>query len=219
MEYTGKECVPREVSLMEAYLAGRQDRIATLQWRDGCYEKLDIQREVAAREPRLGADERFHLLRDAAIFRHLSDAECRWLAYVLRPIALGPMERILIQGRPGTSLFLVVEGEFEVLVRQPNGADILTARVGPGATLGEMSLLTGAPRSATVRASIAGGVVFEIGKDQYQPLVKARPELADDMAQLMAERSVTNRALSQEGVVEAERASLRLRIRKFLLGV
>jgi hypothetical protein len=39
------------------------------------------------------------------------------------------------------------------------------------------------------------------------------------MAQLMAERSVTNRALSQEGVVEAERASLRLRIRKFLLGV
>jgi hypothetical protein len=219
MEYTGKECVPREVSLMEAYQGGRQDRIATLQWRDGCEEKLDIQEQVAVREPRLGADEKFHLLRDAAIFRHLSDPECRWLAYVLRPIVLGPMERILIQGRPGSSLFLVVEGEFEVLVRQPDGADRLTARVGPGATLGEMSLLTGAPRSATVRASVAGGVVFEIGKEQYQPLVKARPELADDMAQLMAERSVTNRALAQVGNVEAERANFRRRIRKFFLGV
>lgn len=219
MDYAGKECVPREVSLMEAYQGGRQDRIATLQWRDGCEEKLDIQEQVAVREPRLGADEKFHLLRDAAIFRHLSDPECRWLAYVLRPIVLGPMERILIQGRPGSSLFLVVEGEFEVLVRQPDGADRLTARVGPGATLGEMSLLTGAPRSATVRASVAGGVVFEIGKEQYQPLVKARPELADDMAQLMAERSVTNRALAQVGNVEAERANFRRRIRKFFLGV
>lgn len=219
MEYTGKECVPREVSLMEAYQAGRQDRIATMQWRDGCEEKLDIQEQVAVREPRFGADDKFYRLRDAALFRHLSDAECRWLAYVLRPIALGPMERILIQGRPGTSLFLVVEGEFEVLVRQPNGADLLTARVGPGATIGEMSLLTGAPRSATVRASVAGGVVFEVGKDQYQPLVKARPELADDMAQLMAERSVTNKALAQVSLVEAERANLRQRIRKFFLGV
>ncbi len=225
MEYTGKECVPREVSLMEAYHDGRPDRIATLQRRDGYEEKLEIeeklgiQREEDVREPRLSADKKFHLLRDAFIFRQLSDPECRWLAYVLRPIVLGPMERILIQGRPGSSLFLVAEGEFEVLVRQPNGKDLLVARVGAGASLGEMSFLTGAPRSATVRAAAAGGVVVEIGKDQYQPLVKARPELADDMAQLMAERAVTNRALAQAGNVDLKRDNLRLRIRKFFLGV
>ncbi len=219
MEYTGKECVPREVSLMEACQDGRLDRIATLQRRDGYEEKLGIQNKVEVREPRLSADEKFHLLRDAFIFRKLSDPECRWLAYVLRPIVLGPMERILIQGRSGSSLFLVVEGEFEVLVRQPNGKDLLVARVGGGATLGEMSLLTGAPRSATVRAAAAGGVVVEIGKDQYQPLVKARPELADDMAQLMAERAVTNRALAQAGNVDLKRTNLSLRIRKFFLGV
>jgi hypothetical protein len=219
MEYTGKECVPREVSLMEAYQDGRQDRIAILQRRDGCEESLAIQEPVPVREPRLSADEKFYLLREASLFRHLSDVECRWLAYVMRPIVLGPMERVLIQGRPGSSLFLVVEGEFEVLVRQPNGTDLVVARVGAGATLGEMSLLTGAPRSATVRAGCAGGVVVEIGKDQYQPLVKARPEIADDMAQLMAERAVTNRALARAGNVEVDRANLRLRIRKFFLGV
>jgi CRP-like cAMP-binding protein len=219
MDYAGQECVPREVSLMEAYHEGQQDRIATLQWRDGCGETLNIQEQPAEREPRLGLDDIFRLLRGAAVFRHLSDPECRWLAYVLRPIVLGPMERILIQGRPGSSLFLVVEGEFEVLVRQPDGVDLLTARVGAGATLGEMSLLTGAPRSATVRASIGGGVVLEIGKEQYQPVVRARPELVDGIAQLMAERAVSNRALARMGNVETERADLRRRIRKFFLGV
>jgi CRP-like cAMP-binding protein len=197
----------------------RQDQLARLQRRDGYAGRLDIQEEVPVEEPRLEADQAFSLVRSAAVFRRLTSAECLWLAETLRPIALGPMERILVQGRPGSSLFLVADGEFEVLVRQPDGADVPTARVGPGAVLGEASLLTGAPRTATVRAGPSGGVVFEIGKAQYEPVVQARAELVEDMARLMAERAVSNRAQTRAQDVEVECADVRRRIRKFFFGV
>jgi CRP-like cAMP-binding protein len=219
MDFAGAVCVPPEISLLEAYMNDRQDQLARLQRRDGYAGRLDIQEEVPVEEPRLETDEAFSLVRSTVLFRQLTDAECRSLAETLRPIALGPMERILVQGRPGSSLFLVANGEFEVLLRQPDGTDLLTARVGRGAVLGETSLLTGAPRSATVRAGPSGGLVFEIGKSQYEPIVQARAELVEDMARLMAERAVANRAQAQVLDIEEECADLRGRIRKFFFGV
>src|SRR5262249_47907632 len=109
-------------------------------------------------------------------------------------------------------------GGLEVLVRQPDGSDVRTARVGPGAVLGEASLLTGAPRGATVRAGPAGGLVLEIGKAQYEPIVKSRPELVEDMARLMTERAITNRAQSRALDVDVECDDLRGGIRKFFFG-
>jgi CRP-like cAMP-binding protein len=219
MDFAGAACVPPEVSLLEAYMNDRQDRLARLQRRDGYASRLDIQEEVPVEESPLEADGAFELIRSAALFRQLTGPECRSLAETMRPIALGPMERILVQGRPGSSLFLVADGEFEVLVRQPDGTDLLTARVGRGAVLGETSLLTGAPRSATVRAGPSGGVVFEIGKVQYEPIVHARAELVEDMARLMTERAVANRAQTRALDMEAECADLGHRIRKFFFGV
>ena len=66
-----------------------------------------------------------------------------------------------------------------------------------------MSLLTGAPRSATVRA-VEGALVYEIGRRQYEPILAARPELVDAL-----ERAMEARLDAQDAMLErydAERA-------------
>ena len=85
------------------------------------------------------------------------------LARTARPLTFGPMERIIVQGQEGDSLFVVVEGTVEVWLRRDDGLDVNLGTRPHGTVLGEMSLLTGEPRSATVR-SIDGAVVYEVGR-------------------------------------------------------
>jgi CRP-like cAMP-binding protein len=92
-----------------------------------------------------------------------------------------------VQGQPGESLFLVVQGEVEVMLRRDDGSEVSLGTRASGAVLGEMSLLTGAPRSATVRA-LDGAVVYEIGPRQYEPILAARAELVEALERAMASR-------------------------------
>ena len=78
------------------------------------------------------------------------------------------------------------DGELEVFVRQADGVDHVIDRKRRGDVVGEMSLLTGKSRSATVRA-VDGATVYKIGKKQYAPIIRSRPELVDVLANLMEE--------------------------------
>ena len=92
-----------------------------------------------------------------------------------------------MQGQEGDSLFAVVEGTVEVFLRREDGTDVDLGRRSNGTVLGEMSLLTGAPRSATVRA-VDGALVYEVGRRQLEPILAARPELVDALEEAMATR-------------------------------
>ena len=97
------------------------------------------------------------------------------------------MERFAIQGTAGTSLFVVADGEVEVILRRAQGPDLKVATLGRGEVVGEMSLLTGEPRAATVRA-VDGALVYEIGRPQYAPLLHAHREWVEELAMIMEER-------------------------------
>jgi small-conductance mechanosensitive channel len=86
------------------------------------------------------------------------------------------------QDEPGDSLFIVAEGSLEVSDRSGS-----VARLGPGDIFGEMSLLTGEPRSATVTALI-DCVLYELGKADLAPLLQAHPELAERLGDVLARR-------------------------------
>jgi CRP-like cAMP-binding protein len=64
-------------------------------------------------------------------------------------------------------------------------------RMVPGDVFGEMSLLTGQPRSATISAA-TDTVVFEIAREHLEPVLNRRPELAEALARVMAERQARN---------------------------
>ncbi|MGE0710121.1 MAG: cyclic nucleotide-binding domain-containing protein [Planctomycetota bacterium] len=204
MDHTGAECVPLQVSLLHSHMERDAARLARLQRHDGYGPTLEAEEEPQA-PPSTSVSAVERLLEATPLFAPLTTEERARLAVAVRPISLAPMERILVQGTPGSSLFVVAEGELEVLRRQGE-TDEPVALLAPGAVFGELSLLTGAERSATVR-SLEGAVVWEIGKEHLQPLVAERPALVDAFAEL-----VEARAPGRGG----ER--LRERVRAFLAG-
>ncbi|MCE0483376.1 MAG: cyclic nucleotide-binding domain-containing protein [Methylacidiphilales bacterium] len=64
-----------------------------------------------------------------------------------------PGNVIIEEGVQQTEVFVVISGELEVRARQEDGSELLLARVGPGETLGEISLFHPGPAAATVTAS------------------------------------------------------------------
>jgi CRP-like cAMP-binding protein len=90
---------------------------------------------------------RLATLRNLAVFAGLSDAELRRVDALTCEIAVLPGTVLMKQGQVGREVFIVAAGVADVSVDRRT-----VARVGPGEPLGEMALLEGAPRSATVTA-------------------------------------------------------------------
>ena len=210
MDHTGRRCVPRQVSLLEAHV-NQPDRVATLQRRDGYGPGLDVPAELPAAFQRPAAEIE-GLLAAVPVFALLPPEEVGTLARTARPLTLGPAERLVVQDQDGGSLFVVAEGEVEVVLRRDGGDDVVVDTMGKGAVVGEMSLLTRQPRSATVRA-IEGAVVYEIGDRQYGPCLRRHPELVADLASLMTERLAERRERLDAYDAEHERHAIVERIR------
>jgi len=64
-------------------------------------------------------------------------------------------------------------------------------KIQPGQAFGEMSLLTGSPRVATVR-SLTDAYVLEIRRENLEPILRARPAIADELGEIMARRQILN---------------------------
>ena len=193
MNPTGQECITRRVSLLEAHM-DTPERVAALQRRDGYTEELEVGEAAPATVPPLEDAEK--MLGSVPIFGPLEPEQLRDLARRARPLALGPTERFVVQGAAGTSLFVVADGEVEIVLQRPGEPDMVVDTLGRGEVVGEMSLLTGEPRSATVRAADSA-LVYEIGWRQYAPLLDAHPEWIETLAELMEERlQERNAALS-----------------------
>lgn len=97
---------------------------------------------------------------------------------------------VVRQGEPGESLFVVREGVLEVAVEGGDGMVRSVARLHPGSFFGEMSLLTGAARSATV-TPVVDAVLIEIAKDDLEPILRHWPDVARRMSECLAERQMT----------------------------
>lgn len=125
-------------------------------------------------------------LRGVDLFDPLSDAELRTVASRLRPQHYAAGERIIEEGAEGDSFFLVDRGEVRVL-RRMGGAPREIARLGEGECFGEMAMLTGQQRTATVVASTDVDV-FMIDKAGFQDILAANPDVAVDISALLAQR-------------------------------
>lgn len=210
MDHSGPECIPSTASLLHAHTADPA-RVAVLQRQDGFGPDLTITEPAVVEAP--STEEVEDLLCRVPIFRMMTPDELHALALGARPLFFGPTQRFVVQGHRGTSLFLVADGAVEVRRREDDGHEWLVETMGPGEVIGEMSLLTGAPRSATVR-SVEETLVFEIGRHAYVPLVRAHPEWIDELAQVMVDRLARRDARRAELQEPAE--DLRARIRRTL---
>ena len=98
---------------------------------------------------------------------------------------------VVREGDAGTSLFVVITGVLEVSKQIPGAPNRHLGRIMPGDLFGEMSLLTGAARSATVTAS-SHATVVEIDKQLIEPILATHPESITALSQFVAERAAAN---------------------------
>ncbi|MEE4301974.1 MAG: mechanosensitive ion channel family protein [Pseudomonadales bacterium] len=159
-------------------------------------EQLQLQQHG----PADGALHRF--LAGVDIFRELSESELLQLqeSMVERLVLTG--DEVVRQGDDGHSLFVLKEGLMEVAIDAGDGP-LTVAHLVPGSFFGELSLLTGAPRGATVTARI-DSVLFEIDKQAMQRIMQARPGIAESLGRIIAERARHNSAQREADRVEDE---------------
>jgi small-conductance mechanosensitive channel/CRP-like cAMP-binding protein len=145
------------------------------------------------------------------------------LASAARHHHYGNGEMLVREGDMGDSLFVVEHGRVRVT---KSGADldtgvIVLAMLGEGDYFGEMSLLTGAPRSATV-TSDGGCEVLVVSKDAFAPVLEKDPQLAELLSRAVAARQAQTAATLEDRRDRARahedvrpEASLLSRIRAF----
>ena len=131
------------------------------------------------------------------IFQLLQEEEKIALAKSVRRFQCGPPERVLVQGAPGDSMFIVEKGTLAVFVRTPDNPSLRVAELGPGTVVGEMALLTGEPRTATVRAE-SDAVLYEISKTALEPILERRKEVVEQISRLLAVRQMETDSKVQE---------------------
>jgi CRP/FNR family cyclic AMP-dependent transcriptional regulator len=91
------------------------------------------------------------------------------------------------EGDFGDTLYLVVQGMLQISKRVIQGADKVIATLGVGQYAGELSLLTGAQRSATMRA-VEDTEVIEIDQEAFLQLLHDQPQVGLDLMRQLAHR-------------------------------
>lgn len=158
---------------------------------------------------------RVQSLRSIGLLSPLTDEELHQLAHRLKTVHYVAGTRLATQGEVGDCMFIVNQGSAAVWL-EAHGHRHLLAEPGPGDVIGEMSLMTGEPRRATVTAQTDVDC-YVLHKDGFQATLEQRPELAEIFAQLLTERNRELVALRENvpTVSESvERAAVLARIRK-----
>ena len=156
---------------------------------------IEIRRPIAD-SGKAGAALRERLSRQELLAPLDDDQKTRLLerAKILR---FGRGEKIIRQDSEGCSMFVIVHGEVEVLLHV-NGGDTTVATLHPGEAFGEMCLLTGEKRSATILAK-TDCELWEIERAHLQPLIQENKALAERLSELLARRR-----MQTEGVLAAQ---------------
>ena len=180
------------------------------------YEKMPPQKSWRNKEDRID------LLSAIDLFQGLSVELLGAIAsrFQLRELKAG--EALINQGDDGESLFILAEGLLEVFMQVGDEKRRLTL-LRPGSFFGEMALLTGEKRSATITSSLES-LVVELAKDSIMSLVTENPEVLKKMMSTVAKRRLKNKEIislsgeSFDEVIQKEEKNLMARVTNFFFG-
>ena len=188
---------------------------------------LHSARSLHASKSAAEQETRVALLRSLELFAPLTDDERHALATQLIPTPFGQGDIATKQGEPSESLYILARGQVAIF-RDADGAGLpgrpgrkRLASLPAPAFFGEMGLLTGQARTATVEAE-SDVLCYRLDKQGFEAIIRARPEIADAMSKTVVERSAANDAtlasLSAEARAQAtgtRAGELLRRIRSF----
>lgn len=124
---------------------------------------------------------------NAALFARLPEDQRQRLVDNSRERRYAPGETIVQEGELSCSMFLIESGSVNVSIHGASGGDRDLTVLGAGAAFGEFGLLTGEPRTATVRA-VTETTLVEIEKGALAPILREQPQLVQELEATMEER-------------------------------
>ena len=132
-------------------------------------------------------EKRFLVLKKSNLFTHMADSELERVAMKLIEAPFKKGETITKQNAIAHWLYLLSEGEVSINVSDGNGNQAEVARLSAVTFFGEMSLMTGARRSATVIA-VTDVECYRLDKQMFQEMLKESPQLAEELAEILGKR-------------------------------
>ena len=197
--------LPEMAQAVETRLANRiqlnfeRDGFERLEHR-GVLDHSQVHAELHSVEHRMNALRRFaerveipetaECVAMMPLFENLDEKSLQELADITEEMILPAGETLFSQGDKGDSLFVIARGAVHVLV-DIDGEETLVDVLGGGDVLGEISLLTGVPRTATIRAATSV-TLGKISREAFNHLIEGAPALGESVWQAFALRHFDN---------------------------
>lgn len=159
--------------------------------------------ERRERKHRRDLAKRVDALHAVGFLRPLTEDELSNIAEDLRYAPFAAGETITKQGAVAHWLYLLTEGVVEVRVGVEGGPDRAVTKLEAPNFIGEMGLMTGEPRAATVVA-LTDVECYRLDKEVFRRILNERPEIASEISALLAERRV-----ALEAVLDGEGGAIR----------
>lgn len=145
-----------------------------------------------------------NLLARIPFFTDLPVDELDLIREGMEVVNLKPGEILFREGDPGEHMYVVVSGELEILMAPDTTNELILNIIHAGEYLGEMSLVTGAPRTASVRAR-DDVVLLSISRTQLMDLLQRHPHLASTMVNVLSRRLDNTNASTFRDLTEKNR--------------
>jgi CRP-like cAMP-binding protein len=134
--------------------------------------------------------EEYELLRRIPFFAEIEPAKLKLLAFMSERVAYDGGKTLCQQGDKADAAYLIIEGEADIILESPAGP-LTVATLGANEIVGEMGILSDAPRNATVRAK-SRLVCLRIAKDPFMRMVREFPTMAISIMRELAQRLDAN---------------------------
>lgn len=163
---------------------------------DLSYQRIDQRVLGSGMEQLKKKPMKTELIKRIELFEVLDEKHVKSLADSMHERIFSPKQIIFTQNQEGASLFMVAEGLVSIFLPEEDGRDKWVSFIEPGKYFGEMSLLTGQPRTASAQAETEV-ICYEITKDTISAIIQEQPAILAKLSRVMAERQVSLNKISE----------------------
>ncbi len=125
---------------------------------------------------------------DSPLFNVFSHEELLAVMRGLRLLSFDPGDVIVLEGDPGNSLFVLTTGRVKAFLRNPDGAPRKVRELKEGEFFGEISILSGKPRTATVTCATRCELL-ELDRPTLDDICRTHPKVLDILQDFYIERA------------------------------
>ncbi|MCP8938976.1 Crp/Fnr family transcriptional regulator [Alsobacter sp. SYSU M60028] len=134
----------------------------------------------------MGIESEIQSLQSIPMFRDVETARLKLIAFTSMRLTVLPGRDLFTQGQVSDSAYIILEGEADVLLQNASGGRVI-AQLGKNALVGDMGVILGEPRSATIRAATRLEVM-QIPRENFLSLACDMPSIALSVMRELARR-------------------------------